>query len=360
MPEKFDPLNYAEELDRGFNLHAVGSVTTLAACILCLYNDMFASFIFSKTLESGFRDSEFRNITGTRSEFNTIAYPIYGALIVGVRLFYLSLCCLQRCNDSNASNTDVDTDQENEAFLTKYAAPILLLKNNFAATLEIPEDDIFIHLHNSEERYANAYYFLSCHRHIHFYIGFLKLVEENKASLELTLAHELIHLKRDFPLLINDAVEWIHWATQRLLRIYQLPIQIAYFIAGSVIFGFQPASLYSLGITFMLTLINGFATPHRNRLQESRADFESLFSPIQFSNGEHQKQIEFYGSLSKIENEATGLQRFWIDYLKPNTHPSYQDRIDMVHAALEYRGREPIANTAIQIPSATPTLSSNQ
>lgn len=302
---------------------------------------MFASSIFSGTLESGFRDREYRNITGTRLEFNIIAYPIYGALIVGVRLFYLAILCSLRYNNPNKNDNAVNNDEENERFLTKYTAPLLLLKNNFASALEIPEDDIFIHLHNSEERYASAYYFMGCRRHVNFYISFLKLVEENKASLELTLAHELIHLKRDFPLFINDAVEWIHWATQRLLRIYQLPIQIAYFIAGFVVFGFQPGPAYSLGITFMLTLVNGFATPHRNRLKESRADFESLFSPIQFSEGEHQKQIEFYNTLLKEENEATGLQRFWIDYLKPNTHPPCQDRIDMIHAALAYRAREP-------------------
>lgn len=340
MRTDFNPVAYSTQLNRRFNAHAVGSVVTFIASILSASNEMFAGLIFQETLNTALQ-----NNTKEHSLFNKIAYPIYCVLLLIPLSMALFITCFSFRTLQNKSDDD---HAENKRLIEKYHQTLDSLIKSYSAELRI-DDHIevrFIDNINFKRAAANQGCFCM-QRNVLVSTGFLKFIEDGNASLELTLAHELVHFKRDLPQWsVNDLVPLLLRNTEILLRFYQLPIQIAYFIAGTIVFGFKPAFAYTLAVAFILTVINGFSAPHRARLMETRADFESLFSGIRFSNGEHQKQINLFSAV-KINEQSRCLSFFALFY--PRTHPSKQDRADMVRAAVEYYGQNSTSVNSVRV-----------
>lgn len=338
---KFIPNDYKKTLNLKFNLHALASAVTLISAVLSIYNDLFSSSLFSQTRESVLKENAKSN-----NNFYIITGVIYSALIFFyvITMHYFNQA-LQRIADEQLG--EGPTRLKSGYLFSGYYKACQSYTKQLARLLEMGADEIPVHFHSLNSLYrhdpasASATLFGN-EKLIRISPILLQAVKDQKASLGLVIAHEMVHLKRDSSLLSQSGItSFVLSLTKALLNYYQLPIQVAYFIAGSVVFGLKSAFAYSLGTTLLLVMLNDFSRSHFSRLRESRADFESLFcDKIRYSPEEYDKHINFLSNNNELEiiTNTYFNKMLFLYATHHQTHPDRAERVEMINNSRNHYG----------------------
>ena len=304
---RINPEEYKTEIHNMFFYHGINSILNFIAMIPLSW------FSFSPQAELMQHSHS--------QKFNLIAYPIYIALlIIPFSVLYLMVKPFLNMftHDQNITVNFDAMKRYNETIQKKIVELTGLFQVSSTPEIQIIKNDA-----------ANAFVFqwTACsQQYLSVNTACLRDNEKNAFSLDILLAHELIHFKYDLPFFSVKRFSHLFYVFNLIfLCLFYTPLQIGFSIAHSATIAFTPASIYLPLIGLFLANINVLCFLHELRTRERRADYCALFSEKKFPREEFQKHLISYAFTTPTDL----CHQFF------STHPPAVERIALLQAAEE-------------------------
>ncbi len=313
---QFDPNEYKVSLERARLFHRVFSVSNLAALITLCW------FSFSSHSPIAHEDAD-------QTESNKIIYPIYTVfflLSAFATYYFVSPFVTTFSDNENITLTNTETEEHTnliKRYLIEHSEafqfpinPIIYIKKNTVCNAMVFEWSAY----SSQHLWVN--------------LGSIKDSAAGRMSLQILLAHELMHFVHDLPYFSIKRFQHFTYVCNLIIAFFiYMPLQMGRSIAASATTGYRPENIYLPLIGLCLSLLNLVGFFHDNRTIERNADFCALFGNKKFDKAEYEKHLAHH---TLYVSEPSFFKTLM------STHPDTSERVSLLYAAQEQINQNPV------------------